>query len=137
VDKFIKLGVAMSFTRVEELAGAAPIARPHIAAAAVEAGAAATTQEVFDIWLADGGPAYVEKHAIDPVRAVQLLCAAGGVAVLAHPGLYGARDGLTGIDDAVVEQMVAVGLARIEAHHPDYTEVHRRHYADLGGRSGW
>jgi 3',5'-nucleoside bisphosphate phosphatase len=136
VAKFVELGVPVDFARVEALAGAAPIARPHIATAAVEAGAATTTQEVFDLWLADGGPAYVEKHAVDPVRAVQLLRAAGGVAVLAHPGLYGARDGLTGIEDTVVEQMAAAGLAGIEADHPDHTELHRRHYADLGKALG-
>jgi 3',5'-nucleoside bisphosphate phosphatase len=132
VAKFNDLGVEVRFERVQELAGEAPIARPHIAAAAVEAGAAATTQEVFDTWLADGGPAYVEKHAVDPVRATELLVAAGGVAVLAHPGLYGARDGIEGIADEVVERMVAAGLAGIEADHPDHTDVHRRHYTDLG-----
>jgi 3',5'-nucleoside bisphosphate phosphatase len=132
VEKFNALGVELDFARVEELAGGAAIARPHIAAAAVEAGAAATTQEVFDTWLADGGPAYVEKHAVDPVRAVELLLGAGGVAVLAHPGLYGARDGLEGTPDDLVEKMVAAGLAGIEADHPDHTDVHRRHYQDLG-----
>jgi 3',5'-nucleoside bisphosphate phosphatase len=136
VQRFNDLGVQMSFARVEELAGAAPIARPHIAAAAVEAGAAATTQEVFDTWLADGGPAYVEKHAVDPVRAVELLTQAGGAAVLAHPGLYGARDGIEGIADDVVEQMTEVGLVGIEADHPDHTDDHRSHYRELGRSLG-
>jgi 3',5'-nucleoside bisphosphate phosphatase len=131
-EKFVALGVQVDFARVQQLAGDAPIARPHIAQAAVEAGAAATTQEVFDHWLADGGTAYVEKHAVDPVRAVELLVAAGGVAVLAHPGLYGARDGINGIADEVVEAMVATGLAGIEADHPDHTDVHRKRYTDLG-----
>lgn len=131
VERFRALDVPVTFARVQELAGAAPIGRPHIAQAVVETGAAATTREVFDTWLADGGPAYVAKHAVDPVRAVELLTGAGGVAVLAHPGLFGARDGVQGLDDEVVEAMVEAGLAGIEADHPDHTDAHRTRYRDL------
>ncbi len=131
VGRFNDLDVPITFGRVLELAGDGPIGRPHIAQAVVETGAAADTREVFDTWLADGGPAYVAKHAVSPVRAVQLLRGAGGVAVLAHPGLFGARDGLTGISDDTIAEMVAAGLAGIEADHPDHTEVHRDRYRDL------
>jgi 3',5'-nucleoside bisphosphate phosphatase len=131
VERFRDLGVEIRFDRVQELAGAAPIGRPHIAEAVVEVGAAADTREVFDTWLADGGPAYVAKHAVDPVRAVELLRGAGGVAVLAHPGLFGARDGADGVPVATIEAMVAAGLAGIEADHPDHLEVHRDRYRDV------
>lgn len=137
VERFHALGVEVSMDRVRELAGAAPLGRPHIAQAVVETGAAATVSEVFDTWLADDGPAYVPKHAVDPVTAVRLLVAAGGVAVLAHPGLYGARDeGEPGIADETVEEMVAAGLAGIEADHPDHTDEHRAHYRDLARALG-
>jgi predicted metal-dependent phosphoesterase TrpH len=131
VDRFRDLGVEVTFERVAELAGAAPIGRPHIAQAVVDTGAASSLREVFETWLADGGPAYVPKHAVSPRRAVELLVASGGVAVLAHPGLYGARDGQGGIDDAVVEELHGVGLAGIEADHPDHTDEHRARYRDL------
>ncbi|MFA9429850.1 PHP domain-containing protein [Egicoccus sp. AB-alg2] len=148
VEKFNGLGVEVTFARVQELAGAAPIGRPHIAQAVVEAGAAPDTRTVFDTWLADGGPAYVEKHAVTPERAVELLVAAGGVAVLAHPGLYGTRGepgtgavnggraSGPGLDAEVVERMAAVGLAGIEADHPDHTDEHRARYRDLAGALG-
>lgn len=131
VTRFNDLGVPITFSRVFELAGAAPIGRPHIAQAVVEVGAAADTREVFDTWLADGGPAYVAKHAVDPVRAVELLRGAGGVAVLAHPGLFGARDGEEGVPPDTVEAMVSAGLAGIEAEHPDHSQDHRERYQDL------
>jgi 3',5'-nucleoside bisphosphate phosphatase len=131
VAKFNALDVPVRFERVQELAGAAPIGRPHIAQAVVETGAASETREVFDTWLADGGPAYVEKHAVTPVRAVELLRGAGGVAVLAHPGLWGARDGVGGITTEVIEELAAAGLVGIEADHPDHTDAHRARYRDL------
>ena len=128
VARFQELGIAITFDRVAALAGEAPIGRPHVAAAVVELGAATDLREVFDRYLADGGPAYVEKHAVAPERAVELLVAAGGVAVLAHPGLYGDRSGATGLPVEVVARMRASGLAGIEAHHPDHTEEQRRHF---------
>ncbi|MDX1658015.1 MAG: PHP domain-containing protein [Nitriliruptorales bacterium] len=126
VAKFNELGIGVGFDRVQELAGDAPIGRPHIAKAVVETGAAEDLQEVFDNWLADGGPAYVPKYAVDPVTAVELLTGAGGVAVLAHPGLYGEGD--RGITKETIEAMVAVGLAGIEADHPDHDEQDRTFY---------
>ena len=139
VERFHRLGIAVAMARVRELAGAAPIGRPHIAQAVVETGAAETVREVFDTWLADEGPAYVPKHAVDPVAAVRLLVEAGGSAVLAHPGLYGARDGdgaEPGLGEAVIEEMAAAGLSGIEADHPDHTPEQRARYRDLARALG-
>lgn len=136
VDRFNELGIDITFDRVRQIAGEAPIGRPHLAQAVVEIGAAASTREVFDRYLADGGPAYVEKHAVDPVRAVELLVGAGGAAVLAHPGLYGLRDGAGGITDTVIEELAGAGLAGIEAEHPDHGDAQRAHYRTLAHALG-
>lgn len=139
VEKFVALGIELSFDRVQELAGEAPIGRPHIATAVVETGAVADTQEVFDTYLADGGPAYVPKYAVDPVAAVELIRGAGGVAVVAHPGLYSARaraDGTRGMEDEVIEAMAAAGMAGIEADHPAHTEEERARFRDLARALG-
>jgi 3',5'-nucleoside bisphosphate phosphatase len=139
VAKFNALGVPVRFARVLELAGEAPIGRPHIAQAVVETGAAPDKQTVFDEWLADGGPAYVPKYAVGPVRAVELIRGAGGVAVLAHPALYSARqraDGTRGIEPATIEAMTAAGMAGIEADHPEHTPEERQRYRDLATALG-
>lgn len=130
VAKLHGLDVPVSMDRVLELAGSAPVGRPHIAQAVVETGVVTTTRAVFDDYLADGGPANVPKHAVDPVRAVELLVGAGGVAVLAHPGLFGSRTGEV-MDDAVIEAMAAAGMVGIEADHPDHSDDQRRTYNDL------
>lgn len=139
VEKFHGLGIDVAFARVQELAGEAPIGRPHIAKAVVETGAVADMQEVFDRYLADGGPAYVPKYAVDPAEAVELIRAAGGVAVLAHPALYSARqraDGTRGIETEVVEAMAAAGMAGIEADHPAHEPEERQRYRDLAAALG-
>lgn len=134
VDRLRELGVEVQLERVFELAGSAPVGRPHIAQAVVDAGAAGSVREVFDRWLHDGGPAYVPKYAVDPVRAVELIVAAGGVAVVAHPGLYGPTG--EGLDAETIEAMAAAGLAGVEADHPDHTPEQRARYRDLARALG-
>lgn len=118
VENFNDLGIPITFDRVVELAAGAPIGRPHLAQAVVEVGGCRDEREVFDRYLADGGPADAPKHAVDPVRAVELLRGAGGVVVLAHPALFGARDGGEEVPVATLESMVEAGLAGVEAQHP-------------------
>jgi 3',5'-nucleoside bisphosphate phosphatase len=116
-------GVPVSLERVQAIAGTAPIGRPHIAAAMVEAGVVPDTQAAFDLWIGDDRPAYVVKHALDPEEGVRLICEAGGVAVLAHPGLPG-----DDVDVPFVQRLVAAGLAGLEVDHPSH---------DLVGAAFW
>jgi hypothetical protein len=111
------LGVELPERRVHEHAAGAPIGRPHIAAALVDAGVVDDLQAAFDQFLADGAPAYVPKHAVAPADGVRLIRAAGGAAVLAHPGVSG-RD--APVDEGLVDELVAVGLAGIEVDHPGH-----------------
>src|SRR5581483_5850482 len=73
IDKLRALGYPISFEQVRRIAGGGNIVRPHVAQAMVEAGIVATEQEAFDRFIADGGPAHVPKHALDPVDAVGLI----------------------------------------------------------------
>jgi len=112
------LGASVELDRVLAHAAGAPVGRPHIAAAMVEAGHVGELGEAFDAYLRDGGPAWVAKHALHPTDAVGLIRAAGGVAVLAHPGCTDLAH-----DEAValVDRLALVGLAGIEADHAGHT----------------
>ena len=136
VANFVELGIPIDFERVVEIAAGAPIGRPHLAQAVVETGACADEREVFDRYLADGGPADAPKHAVDPVRAVELLRGAGGVVVLAHPALFGARDGGEEIPEATLRDMVDAGLAGVEARHPAHTAAAVDRWSALAVRHG-
>lgn len=115
--RLAELGGGCSMEQVLAHAGDAPVGRPHIAAAMVDAGMVPDMRSAFDDYLGDGGPAYVPKHALAPVDGVGLIRAAGGVAVIAHPGLD-TRAAPT--DTALVEGLQAVGLAGVEADHPGH-----------------
>ena len=109
-------GLPISIERVREIAAGAPVGRPHIARALLEAGKVATMDAAFKGLLAKSGKYYVHKPNTDLFAAVRMIDAAGGVAVLAHPWTRGSDTVLT---PAVIADLVAVGLRGIEVDHPD------------------
>jgi predicted metal-dependent phosphoesterase TrpH len=88
-EKFEKLGIhgalegAQRFMTNERL-----ISRAHFARFLVDAGYVGSQQKAFDRYLGEGKPAYVPSPWFTSENAVVTIRAAGGVAVLAHPGRY-------------------------------------------------
>ena len=122
VDNLAALGVDVSWDQVAAIAGQAVVGRPHIARAMADSGAIASPREAFTRdWIADGGRAYVGRYALDPVRAIDLVRAAGGVTALAHP--RAGRD--TWVTNEQIARLAAVGLAGLEVFHPDQSEAER------------
>jgi 3',5'-nucleoside bisphosphate phosphatase len=127
-----RLGYPITFDRVREIAEGENIVRPHIAQALMEAGVVPTVEEAFtpDL-IGEGGRAYVEKHALDPVDALRLIKDAGGLVVVAHPGLFRER---LGVADEVIEELADAGLDGVEAAHPDHPPEAERRYRDMARR---
>jgi len=122
VRRLADLGAAVTWDQVAAIAGTAVVGRPHIARAMAASGVVATPADAFTSdWIADGGRAYVAKYALDPSRAIRLVRAAGGVAVLAHP--RSAHDLL--VSDEQIAALAAAGLAGIEVFHPDQSQAQR------------
>jgi predicted metal-dependent phosphoesterase TrpH len=128
VEKLRALGFDLSFDRVREIAKGGNIVRPHVAQAMVEAGIVASEEEAFELWIADGKPAHVPKHALDPVDAVTLIRQAGGLCVLAHPGMWGDQ---TSVPDELIEAMAGAGMAGLEVEHTDHSPEQRDRYRAL------
>jgi predicted metal-dependent phosphoesterase TrpH len=130
VARLQELGVPVQWDAVLALAGGAPVGRPHVANALVNAGVASYAEAFTDSWLGHGGPAYVGKVALDPAYVVGLVRAAGGVAVCAHPG------GRKGVADATLAAMAAAGLTGIEVSHPEHDAPTRRRLRGLASELG-
>jgi predicted metal-dependent phosphoesterase TrpH len=122
VRRLAELGVPVTWGQVAAIAGQAVVGRPHIARAMAASGAIASPREAFTPdWIADGGRAYVGRYALDPVRAIGLVRAGGGVAVLAHPR----ADRDTRVSDEQIAGLAAAGLAGVEVFHPDQIDTER------------
>lgn len=114
VERLAQLGLPVAWSRVVALAGGDSVGRPHIARAMVEAGYVQSVKEAFDRYLDSSQPAYIPRQTLTPQEAVDLIHAAGGVAVLAHPVFVADLP-------AVVDQLVAAGLDGIEVSYPEHT----------------
>lgn len=126
VKKLAALGMPLEWARIEAIADGGSIGRPHIARAMLEAGFVKSIQDAFDKYIDNDGPAYVARSRLTPEEAVEMIHEAGGVAVLAHPGL---------LDDyaAMIERLVPVGLDGVEVVYPKHStevETHLRLLAD-------
>ena len=134
VEKLRALGYPVTFERVREIAAGRNVVRPHVAQALVEVGAIAAEQEAYtDAFIGDGGRAYVEKHALDPLDALALVKRVGGACVIAHPAMWRGQDP---VPDGLIEEMADAGLDGVEVDHPDQTPEQRAHYRELAERLG-
>ena len=134
VERLVALGYPVRFERVKEIAGDAPIIRPHIAQAMVEAGIVPDAKSAFtEEFIGSNGAAYVEKHALHPLAALGLIHGAGGVCVMAHPGTF--RE-TKPVPATLIEEMAAAGLDGIEASHPEHTPEVEAKYVDMANALG-
>ncbi|MBL0388478.1 PHP domain-containing protein [Tumebacillus sp. ITR2] len=127
VVKLQEAGIDITREEIQaEAAGA--IGRPHFARVLMKKGYVSTMPEAFEKYLGYGKPGYVSRMKVTPVQAVEVVLAAGGVPVVAHPGLIG--------KDYLFDELVPHGLIGLEASHPDHDEEKRQHYKTLAAHHG-
>ncbi len=103
------------------------VGRPHIAAVLLAKGYVSSIGEAFDRYLAAGASAYVSVKRVSPEEAIDWIAAAGGVSIVAHPGLYHKPE--------LVEQLVSQhGVNGIEVFHSDHTEEDQVFYGEMAAR---
>ncbi|MCU1401858.1 MAG: phosphatase [Microbacteriaceae bacterium] len=111
----------------------ATVGRPHIADALVAKGHVATRSAAFASILHPRNGYFEPHYAPEPLAAVKLVRAAGGIPVLAHPGTRG-RDDVIPADK--LKALVDAGLFGLEIHHRENTESGRARLVELAERYG-
>lgn len=117
------LGISITASDVLTLAACNAPGRPHVGRALVALKVCRTVDEAFDRFLKKGRPAWVPKLKVSAIDALELIHEAGGVAVLAHPGLYGA--------DELIPGLVEAGLDGIECQHTKHSGPVTQRYVNL------
>ena len=128
VENLNKQGIDLRFDTVLSIAGVGAIGRPHIAAAMLKEELVYSFREAFEKYLGYGLPAYVEKYKMHPKEVFDLVKQAGGVPVLAHPGV-------TKIDDRLGE-FIRDGVMGIEAYHTEHSSSHQQNYIKIARKNG-
>ncbi|MEC5192870.1 MULTISPECIES: PHP domain-containing protein [unclassified Arthrobacter] len=118
---------------IHHVAPGATLGRPHIADALVAAGVVADRSEAFDSILTSHSRYWVQHYAPDPALAVELVRAAGGVPVFAHP-VASSRGRIVG--ERIYREMIEAGLAGLEIDHRDNPEEGRTFLRKLADRHG-
>ena len=128
VERLGALGVPVDAERVLALAGPGVVGRPHVAQALLEAGHVDTMDDAFRRFLGSQGRAFVPRPSFQPEQAIEIIHAAGGVSVLAHPG--------ASLSDSTLEHLVECGLRGVEVWHPQHGVATVRRYRELARRLG-
>lgn len=118
VAKLNALGIPVSFDAVIAEAGGGAVGRPHVARAVVAGGWVGDQRDVFDRYIGYGKPANVPKAKLDFADAIALIHAAGGLAIVAHPGVDFNR--------TRIERAVGYGLDGLEVLHPSNSPEEQR-----------
>ena len=122
-------GYGITMADVErEGPNAKALGRPHVGKALIRAGHAGDIEAAFRNFLRGGKLGYVPSTHVTPHEAIETIGAAGGIAVLAHPGRLR--------DRAIIDELAPHGLRGLEAFYPrhDAGEVRffREKAAELG-----
>ncbi len=67
------------------------VTRAHFARALFDAGYVSSLDQAFKLYLSPGKPDYVKRITPSPKECIDLIHSGGGIAVLAHPTLYGLK----------------------------------------------
>jgi hypothetical protein len=118
---------------IHHVAPGATLGRPHIADALVAAGVVSDRSEAFTSILTSHSRYFVQHYAPEPATAVELVRAAGGVPVFAHP-VASARGRIVG--ERTYRDMIDAGLVGLEIEHRDNPEEGREFLRGLAARHG-
>jgi 3',5'-nucleoside bisphosphate phosphatase len=128
VQNLNRQGIDLRFETVANIAGGAAIGRPHIAAAMLKEELIYSFRDAFEKYIGYDSPAYVEKDTMTPQQVFELIINAGGVPILAHPGV-------TGVDERI-SSFIKLGLMGIEVYHSEHSKAQQRFYLQYCKRNG-
>jgi len=129
VEKLNALGINIEPAEVLAKAGEGALGRPHIAAVLVDKGVVSRTGEAFDKYIAEGGPAYVPKYKMSPPEAIGYIQAAGGLAFIAHPGVFLENE-------SELFDLIREGFDGVEVYHPTHSASRSRELKRIAEEKG-
>jgi predicted metal-dependent phosphoesterase TrpH len=127
VEALSGAGYEIDLASVRAIAGAGSIGRVHVAQALVAAGGAPDVGEAFRQLIGRGAPFYFRKRTLSAAEAIATIHGAGGVAVLAHPGVSGSE---------AFTALLAAGLDGVEAFHAEHDAADCDRFARLAQANG-
>jgi 3',5'-nucleoside bisphosphate phosphatase len=127
------LGIEISTAEVAAKVGDSIAGRPHIAQVLMDKGVVDSIDEAFDRYLGKGKPAYQDKERLSSAETIALIQGAGGIAILAHPGLVETTEPER---KRLIAELCELGLGGLEAYYPDHSAHDTAGFEALAGQHG-
>ncbi|HKX73885.1 MAG TPA: PHP domain-containing protein [Acidimicrobiia bacterium] len=134
VTRLRDLGLMIEYDEVVAEAGGGSVGRPHIGAVLVRHGYVPDLATAFDLYLAKGRSAYIDRRRLHPEEALSLARQEGAAAVLAHPHTLGLNS--SGEVRTTLRRLKEAGLTAMECYYPLYSPLEREGYVALARSYG-
>lgn len=118
----------ITFEEVQSEVTEGAAGRPHIARVLVKKGIVKDVTEAFEKYIGTECPAYEPRYHLPLEKGIKVIKDAGGVPVLAHPGLLK--------DQKYAMLAIELGVQGIEAVHSKHTPEQCKRYEDLARKHG-
>ncbi len=124
IERLQELGVDISFEMIRAQAEKSDVlGRPHLAQTLVQQGVVASMEEAFHQYLGRGRPAFIPKVGLSFQEAIQVVEAAGGITIYAHPGLTR--------KDHLIPYLLKLGVRGLEVYHSEHSPQDVARYAEM------
>jgi len=130
IQKLQKLGIDISESELQAVSPKGQAGRPHIARLLIAKKIVKSFDQAFKLYLRRGACAYVSRFVFTIEEAINLIHAAGGLAVLAHPAQI-----TYSIDilSRLLGELTGLGLDGIEVYYPSKNGSFRNKLSRLAG----
>ncbi len=118
IKKLQDMGHTIQIEELDTISRHGQTGRPHIARLLRNKGIVQSNNDAFTLYLRKGAPAWVSRFSYSAAESIDMIHRAGGIAVLAHPGIL---ENYTRALSLVVADLVERGLDGIEAYYPTHS----------------
>lgn len=132
-EKLSSIGLHLTLDEVAANAGGEIITRAHFANVLLQKGYIAKKEDAFSRYISTGLPGYVEREFLTPAHCIRTIKEAGGVAILAHPTLYGLSPEAM---EELCQELIPYGLDGIECQYSTYSPAETKHITALAEKLG-
>ncbi len=129
ISRLNDLGIKITLDEVRQQSGEGQLGRPHIGQVLVNKGFVESMDEAFARLLGTGGAAYVDKYRIECHQAIELILQAGGIPVLAHPGLLSCKT--KDQFNKLFAGLKVMGIQGVEVYYSEHGQQQTRLFAKL------
>ena len=118
LDKLQHLGISISQQEVQRISCCGQTGRPHIARLMVQKGVVDSFDSAFRLYLGRDKPAWESRFSYSAAETIAMIHQAGGLAVLAHPGMLDAE---MRAQSQLIRELAGYGLDGIELYYPTHS----------------